>query len=346
MRSTIVLVALVFSGAVACGGAISADPGDGGADTEGDAPVRPETSVEGGVIPEAGGCGWGACSAGTSCSDGCNTCYCESSGRWSCTTMWCEDTGPLPDTGLPPWDVEPPPPDTWPSCPSYQPAEGTWCPGALSCSYPNSCGLLNFASCYDYGGRWKVSVTPCPGACPSTLPKTGTSCSAPAKCEYPKPCGSWDFAYCNTGTGRWETSITPCPPPPPPPPPPSCPTTVPKHGSACASPWVSCAWNNGCGSLIHGSCESGSWWISDTGCVPGCPSSKPPSGTACKPPSSTACTYLTSSGPDGYCASSCFCAEDYRWACLPGECSSSGGGWADAGTPWDPDGGPSYDADY
>jgi hypothetical protein len=341
MRNAIVLVALLFSGAVACGGSVSAEPGDGGTDTgESDAPL-PDTSWDT-PFPETGGggCGWGACNAGDSCYDGCNSCWCESSGVWSCTSRWCEETGPLPETGPPPpdtyWDVPPPPPpDTPIACPKSLPPPGSYCPGPLKCSYMNSCGTSDFAYCDYPGSSWNVSIGPCTGSCPSSLPKDGTMCSGAAKCEYWKSCGTYDFAYCEPSIGRWKSTINPCPPPPPPPP--VCPTTVPKEGSACSTYYMSCAWNNGCGSLIHGWCEGGSWWLSDTGCAPGCPASKPVSGTACKPPSSTACTYITSTTPGGYCASNCFCAEDARWACLPGECSSGGGGgFEDAGpTPYD-----------
>lgn len=325
MRLTTVLLAAFFSTTLACGGAISVEPGDGGAEggaDDGTETGEPDTMPP---LPDApGGCGWGACAPGFSCYDGCNNCYCDDSGNWACTGRWCEDTGPIPDVPAP-------------SCPSSTPRPGDPCPGSIECSYANSCGGVDYAYCKYAGGAWNVAVGACPPKpCPASLPKEGAACAGPAKCEYPKPCGTADLAYCDSGSSRWKIYWSDCPPPPPPPPPPpaSCPTAPPKSGTACSG-FVSCGWNNGCGGVTEGYCDGGSWWLSDSGCVSGCPSAKPASGASCKPPSSTMCTYVTPSAPSGYCQSNCFCAEDYRWACIPGGCSSSGGGggWADAGTP-------------
>jgi len=330
MRLSLALVALVFSGTVACGGAISIEPGeDTGTDTGGDTDLPPDALPD--TMPDGPStCGFGACSTATSCFDGCNECWCSPPGDWSCTTKACVDSGPG-------WDTAPPPP----VCPPYFPAPGSWCPGPLKCSYPNSCGSSDSAWCDYPGSTWKTSTGPCAGTCPAVMPKEGTACLGPAKCEYWKSCGTSDQAYCDPSTGRWKTYYSDCPTPPPPPPPPTCPTSPPKSGSACSMSWTTCAWNNGCGAVIEGYCEGGSWWLSDPGCVPGCPASKPPSGTACKPPSSMACTYLAPSPSPGFCESNCFCAEDYRWACIPGGCSSGGGGgWEDAGPP------PPFDAGF
>lgn len=339
MRRSIALLAILLSSSLAaCGGSVGGlDPADTGADTEGDAPPDTGSGPDTGWVPDTaydtggGGCGFGKCSTGEACFDGCNECYCSAPGEWSCTGRYCEDTGTWGDTDLPPPPDSFPPPDAYPVCPPYLPSIGSYCSAPMKCAYGNSCGSTDVAYCDVAGGRWNVSIGPCTGSCPATLPKDGTSCSGAAKCDYWKSCGTSDFAYCDK-TGKWRVSTSPCPPPPPPPP--SCPTTMPKEGTACAS-YSSCAWNNGCGALTYGYCEGGSWWLSDSGCVPGCPSTKPTSGAACKPPSATSCTYVAPSPSPGYCESNCFCAEDYRWACIPGGCSSGGGGggWDDAGPP-------------
>lgn len=349
MRRSLALAAIVLSALsgslAACGGSVTGlDPVDtGGGETEGDVMPDtggwvPDTSYDtGGWVPDTsyetgpGGCGFGACSTGEACFDGCNECYCTAPGEWSCTAKYCEDTGT--DSYLPPPDTYSdsylPPPDVYPVCPGYLPSVGSYCSAPMKCAYSNACGSTDVAYCEFAGGRWNVSKGPCTEYCPPYLPKEGSSCSGGAKCDYWKPCGTSDYAWCDPSTSKWRVSYTSCPPPPPPPP--VCPTTMPKEGSACVS-YESCAWNNGCGALTYGYCESGSWWLSDSGCPGGCPSTKPVSGAACKPPSSTSCTYVAPSPTPGYCESNCFCAEDYRWACIPGGCSSSGGGgWADAG---------------
>lgn len=335
MRLSIAALALLFSSNLACGASVSLDPpGDGGpseTSSDADPDVLPDGSED--AWPETGpsGCGWGACPVATSCFDGCNECWCTPDGGWSCTTRGCVDAEPPP----PPPDSGPPPPP--PTCPKDRPPSGSYCPGPLKCSYMNSCGASDYATCDYPGARWNVSVGPCTGpTCPPSLPKEGTSCTGALKCDYWKSCGpagsTSDLAYCDASTGRWKIYYSECPKPPPPPP--SCPTSPPKDGSLCSSPYASCAWNNGCGALTHGFCEGGRWWLSDSGCVPGCPAAKPTSGVACKPPSATSCTYVTSSTGSSYCESNCFCAEDYRWACIPGGCSSGGGGgWEDAGPP-------------
>lgn len=335
MRTLLAVVAVLSTTLAACGASVSAEPiDDSGTDAAPDS-ADPDTSPDSGPT----GCGVGSCSVDTTCFDGCNTCYCTPPGNWSCTGAYCEDSG-LWETSPPP-----PPPDSapWPDtapppvCPKSLPTPGSICPASLKCAYMNSCGSSDYAYCEYPGARWNVSIGPCTAPCPAYLPKEGTTCSGPAKCDYVKPCGAYDHAYCESSTSKWKIYYNPCPEPPPPPPP--CPTTVPKEGSFCSSPYSSCAWNNGCGALIHGFCEGGRWWLSDSGCVPGCPATKPTSGVACKPPSSEACTYVVSSSGSSYCESTCFCAEDSRWACIPGGCSSSGGGgggFADAGTPIPP----------
>lgn len=328
MRLRLALLTGFFSLSLACGGVVRLEPGDdgGGGDTD-----PTDTGVtDTGVLPDTGGgCGFGACTPGASCYDGCNNCYCSDDGTWGCTARWCEDTGVGPDTDVP---------DTFypdvpaPYCPSYEPTPGTGCAGPIKCAYTNSCGATDVAVCPYSGGTWSVSYGSCPEPyCPSVEPKDGSYCNAPAKCGYTNSCGGYDTAWCDTTKKRWVTEVGPCPPPPPPPA--TCPTTAPKPGSPCTSSWISCGWNNGCGGVLNGYCDGASWYISDSGCMPGCPSSKPTSGAACKPPSSSSCTYVTPSMPSGYCESNCFCAEDYRWACIPGSCTSSGGGggWVDAG---------------
>lgn len=333
--STALLTAFFSMSLVACGGSVSIEPGEdtGTPPTETGLPdvVDPDTTPR----PDGGGCGWGTCKAGESCFDGCNNCYCGPDG-WSCTARYCEDSGP--------WPPPPPPPDGGPSpvCPSYLPSSGSYCAGTMNCAYSNSCGGTDYAYCPYGGGSWSVSYGSCPTPkCPAYLPKDGSYCSGAMKCSYPNSCGGSDYAYCDPSTSRWSVSMVDCPPPPPP----SCPTTAPKAGSACSTSWMSCGWNNGCGGVLNGYCEYGRWVLSDSGCIPGCPSSKPSSGLGCKTPGSTSCTYVTPSVPSGYCESNCFCAEDYRWACIPGGCTSGGGGWVDAGPVPEPtDAGPVWDA--
>lgn len=247
------------------------------------------------------------------------------------------DTGALPDTNVP-----------WPD------SDILWETG-YDTSVPDTHGGCGWGACYsgescfdgcnecwcDASGIWScttkwcedtgtvdTSPPPPPPICPSYLPKEGTSCSGPAKCDYWKACGTSDLAYCDAASSKWKIYYSDCPPPPPPPE--ICPPKVPAEGSACKG-YASCAWNNGCGALTYGYCEGTRWWVSESGCAPGCPASKPTSGLACKSPGSSSCTYISSTIPGGYCQSNCFCAEDYRWACIPGGCSSGGGGWVDAG---------------
>lgn len=312
--STFLRIAPMFAasalvlGSVGCGGggAAGAVPGededptlDGGTDSG----PKPDSGPRPDVGP--GGCGFGACTPGTGCFDGCNSCYCDEGG-WSCTTMACEDAGPGPDV------IEPAPP-----CPSVPPKDRQACTseGQL-CGYANDCGGKTNAECVvgPAGNTvWRVERV-CAGVCPTTLPKPGTTCPAPTKCGYPNACGSVDSAWCDFAGGKWNVLRGDCPPPPPP----TCPTKRPAEGSACPAGLGECLFNNGCGGVDYGFCSGGKWAIKDSPCTPGCPASKPTSGAACKSPSGASCAYVVASS----CTTSCFCAEDYRWACIPAPCTS------------------------
>lgn len=200
------------------------------------------------------------------------------------------------------------------SCPTSQPIAGTYCTGVTKCPYPNGCGGYNTAWCD--GKLWHVDVGPCTTpSCPTYLPKPGTPCPVGSKCTYASGCPSPNTAVCETGV--WNVYYADCPPPPPP----TCPTSKPAYGSPCST-GMSCQWDNGCGNITYGYCSGGAWMLKEPGCTPGCPASKPTSGTACKSPSSTSCSYMVPGTTS--CTSQCFCADDYRWACVTPPCSSYG----------------------
>jgi len=312
-----------------------------------DVPPGEEDAIAVDVGP--GGCGFGTCTPGTACSpdDGCNTCRCGTDGTWRCSTLACYDAGPPPPPPPPPcpsytpygycssegqictysngcggktvarcsmsnWSVSTDP--CVGACPVSQPKAATACTGSSKCAYSNGCGGSNTAWCD--GKLWHVEVGPCvTPSCPSYLPKPGEPCVGPNKCAYPSGCPSPHTAICNTSSSTWTVYYADCPPPPPP----TCPASTPPYGAPCSGS-LNCQWDNGCGNLNYGYCSSGTWAIKSSGCTPGCPSSKPTSGTACKPPSSTSCTYMVPG--TSTCTSQCFCADDYRWACLTPPCAT------------------------
>lgn len=332
----------------ACGGKINVEVDDGGVDDGGgdDGSTPDGSPVDGLVDVGPGMCGVGACTPGTSCSPdgGCNLCSCGSDGSWACTLRDCVDSGPPIGTC----------PSTVPS--GYCPVEG------MSCTYPNGCGGKIYASCS--GSYWNVATEPCAAGCPTTQPKPGTTCSASVKCPYPNGCGGMNTAWCDgkywnleTGpcstptcptslpkpgeaclppnkcayasgcptphtavcdTGTWTIYWADCPPPPS-----SCPTKLPVDGSACTGS-LNCSWDNGCGNITYGNCSGGRWYLKASGCTPGCPASKPVSGAKCSTPGSTSCTYMVPGTSS--CTSSCFCADDLRWACLTPPCAVPAGG--------------------
>lgn len=343
----------------ACGGKVgfegTDDPDsgslDGGADGGTDSAVS-DDGTEPDAIP--GGCGFGACSPGLSCSPdgGCNTCRCADDGSWYCTERACADAGPPPP---PPCPASPPSGGcasegqtcTYPNgcggkilsqcsmgrwigstdpcvggCPAAQPKAGTACSEMTKCGYSNGCGGTNTAWCD--GKRWNLDVGPCTTpACPPGLPKPGTACAGATKCSYPSSCSSvmtYDTAVCDPSLGSWQIYYGECTTPPPPL---KCPTSRPASGSTCST-GLSCQWDSGCGSILYGYCSSGAWNFKDPGCSPGCPSGKPVSGTACKMPSVTSCQYMVPG--TSTCTSQCFCADDGRWACLTPPCATPAGG--------------------
>lgn len=348
---------------LACGGKVievTGDAGTGDPDsaTDGSTDARADVIPGDDVTPTEvgpGGCGFGACEPGMGCSDGCNSCTCVARDRWECTTLGCVDAEPPP----------PPPPCpsyvpsdgsycpgegaycTYPNgcggniyascamnrwytkkdpcaagCPSLAPAPGTACTGPAKCNYVNSCGGSVFAHCDATMSKWAVETGPCVApACPEKQPIEGSGCVGPNKCSYSNGCGGYNSAYCESPMSKWVIYRGDCPPPPPPPP--VCPATMPPSGSTC-SVGSSCTWNNGCGGLAYGYCSGGGWSIKNEGCSGTCPSTKPPSGVACKAPSATACRYVVS--PSTGCTSQCYCADDYRWACVTPPCTGMGGG--------------------
>lgn len=327
-----------------CGGKLGTDA----ADTDGgvDAVVTDEGVPEA-IVPDGGPstCGVGGCKPGASCSpDGCNTCSCVRDGEWACTLLACVDAGPPPPPPCPGtvpsgyctsdgqvctypngcggktiarcggewWSVSSEPCSS--ACPPVQPTVGTACLGSATCSYKNDCGGSNTAWCD--GKSWHVERGPCTvPTCPSYLPKYGEPCVGPNKCAYPSGCPMPHTAVCEGTTSTWTVYWAECPPPPPP----TCPTALPPSGSACSS-GLNCQWDNGCGGQTYGYCSSGTWMLKPGGCVAGCPATKPPSGTPCKPIGTSACTYLVPGTSS--CTSQCFCADDYRWACLTPPCAT------------------------
>lgn len=312
MRALVPVVALSALSLVACGGRLNPDDGcpddrcvDGGFETG-----LPDSSTSDTMPDTPGTCGSGACTPGASCKLDCNTCRCSPSGEWGCTVMACLDSGP--DFGF----------DTGPTCPPGIPPAGAACAGSLYCTYSNGCGGSTYAACS--AGRWAVKSDPCvTPSCPTSEPVEGTPCKGPVKCGYTNSCGGFDTAYCDGSTGTvWKVLRGDCPPPPPPPP--VCPTTKPAAFSVCSG-FANCGWDNGCGGITYGYCDGKYWNLKDSPCTPGCPGAKPTSGAACKPtPSGLSCSYI--SVPGTTCTSSCFCADDGRWACLTPPCTGTGGG--------------------
>ena len=300
---------------LACGGKIV----DGGAVDSGpatDSGITPDGYTD--VEPPPGSCGVGACTAGYTCNiDACTTCICSSGGGWACTAGDCFDTMPPP----------PPPPSM---CPGYVPPEGTYCYGALTCLYKNECGRDLYAICDGKTWHHKSDVCPPTTGCPKYEPSLGSYCASDGiKCGYPNACMGTDYLYCSGKT--WKSAGSDCPPDPPPPPPPGkCPAYEPAYGSACSADGTSCKYPNGCGGADFAYCKGGTWIIDIGPCPPPppppttCPTYKPASGAKCAPPSSSACSY-----PSGFCTSYCFCADDYRWACITPPCSGG-----DAGPPY------------
>lgn len=330
----------------ACGGRVGVEGGeelDAAIEDSGTSDVATDAIW---VDTSPGACGVGTCTPGTTCSPdyGCNTCSCNSDGSWACTLRDCFDAGPpLPpscpsyvpsgycssegqvcaypngcggktvsrcSSGL--WQTSSEP--CVGGCPASQPVAGTYCTGVTKCPYPNGCGSYNTAWCD--GKLWHVEVAPCTTpSCPTYLPKPGTPCPVGSKCTYASGCPSPNTAVCETGV--WNVYYADCPPPPPP----TCPTSKPAYGSPCST-GMNCQWDNGCGNIVYGYCSGGAWMLKEPGCTPGCPGSKPTSGSACKSPSSTSCSYMVPGTTS--CTSQCFCADDYRWACVTPPCASYG----------------------
>lgn len=350
-----------------CGGKVGGEEvTDTGADTAVDTGLIDPDGGEPDADPRPdigpGGCGFGACNVGEGCSDGCNTCECVSTNSWKCRYDCPPDVGPPPPPPCPypkPADrtyclsegqtcdyknscgtidyatcVLGPEGRVWMTksdctsptpCPYSLPPKGLPCNGYNKCSYKNTCGGVDTAACN--GKYWDVYPGPCTSpTCPSYLPPSGASCAGPLKCSYPNGCGSYHSATCDGTSSYWRVFYSDCPPPPPPP---LCPSTTPSDGSYCAS-GLSCTWSNGCGGLNYGYCSGGGWSIKREPCSSICPPTKPPSGTACKTPGTTACRYPVSSGST--CITQCFCADDYRWACITPPCSEPTPSF-DAGTP-------------
>ena len=348
-----------------CGGKVGDEVDDGGADSASDAvPIDGDLPPDGEPIVDGGpsGCGWGSCTPGTGCSDGCNSCKCVADNLWECTGRYCPDAEPPPPPPCPytrPADRTYCPIEgqscTYPNscggvdysycslgpegrvwmtksecvsstCPTYLPPAGSYCSGFSKCGYKNSCGGVDTAACN--GKYWDVAVGPCTTpSCPPSLPTSGAFCSGPLKCAYANSCGSYDTATCDGSSAYWRVFRGDCPPPPPPPPP-TCPTTTPADGTACAS-GLSCSWNNGCGGINYGYCSSYGWSIKREGCSSTCPASKPTGGLACKTPGTTSCRYVVS--PGSTCTTQCFCADDYRWACVTPPCAEPVPPSSDAG---------------
>jgi hypothetical protein len=349
----------------ACGGKVTDFSEDGGTTedsdtdggtTDGSTDASPDVPGSDVIGPDGGpsGCGIGPCSPGTGCFDGCNECNCVAPNVWECTDRACTDAGPPPPPPCPgyvPYDgtycegegssctypngcggniyatcsmnywrtkrepcTEPAP------CPASLPAPMTMCSGPAKCSYSNGCGGFHTAWCD--GKYWNVERGPCATpTCPAYQPPEGTSCIGPNKCSYPNGCGGYNTVTCDAPMATWKLYKGDCAPPPPPPP--VCPSTMPSPDAKCTV-GSSCTWSNGCGGLAYGYCSGGFWSIKNEGCVSGCPGTKPTSGTACKMPSATSCRYLVSGSMS--CTTQCFCADDYRWACVTPPCTGMGGG--------------------
>lgn len=296
------------------------------------------------------------------CSDGCTTCKCVAENVWDCAYT-CVDAEPPP----PPPCPYPKPADrtycpvegqtceyknscgsidvaycalgpegrVWVTksdcsssvCPPKLPPYGMACGGYNKCGYANGCGGVDTATCN--GKYWEIAKGPCTTpTCPSYLPPEGAPCSGVLKCGYSNYCGGIDTAYCGGTSSYWKIDRGPCAPPPPPP---TCPTTTPPDGSPCAS-GLNCSWNNGCGGINYGYCSGYGWSIKREGCSSTeCPSSKPTSGLACKSPGTSSCRYVVS--PGSTCTTQCFCADDYRWACVTPPCAEPVPPSYDAGFP-------------
>ena len=204
-------------------------------------PPPPDSGYDTGYPPpDSYACGSGPCTPGDSCSIPCGSCTCLADGGWICSgTTDCYDSGIYPDT--------------YPTCPPYEPYDGQYCGGAegLSCGWPSSCGTTDYGYCS--GGRWVVKRDTCPsGGCPTARPAAGTSCTTTAPypyCKYPSSCGGIDLAYCIGGA--WEYGPSDCPPPPP------CPYSLPSDGSYCPVEKQECDYGNPCGTTDYAVCAGG-----------------------------------------------------------------------------------------
>lgn len=203
-----------------------------------------------------------------------------------------------------------------PGCPSSEPRNGAVCstPAGTSCSYTNGCGGRDTATCA--GTVWSVSVGPCPlpPGCPTAEPRAGTSCTGTLKCPYPSACGAVDTAACqpgSSGNSTWTIYPGTCPS--------TCPTALPKPMTSCAPEGLSCKYGNGCGGTDDAYCKGGNWAVMTGSCNPGCSAQMPASGSSCSSPSATPCVYIAQNDPR--CTSTCYCATDVRWACLPPSCT-------------------------
>lgn len=340
---------------LACGGKVTVFEDDGGVDPEDTA--GSEVTPGDDVGPDGGptGCGFGRCEPGVVCSpDGCNTCSCSSGGEWGCTLIGCTDASPPPPLPCPsgaPFDGSYCPSEgaycTYPNgcggsiyascasgawrtkrdgcttpmpCPPSVPALYSPCSAPTKCNYVNSCGGTIFAYCD--GKSWNIESSPCvTPPCPAKQPPEGAACAGPNKCLYSNGCGGSNTAYCESSMSKWVIYKGECTPPPPPPP--MCPAALPPPGASCVT-GSSCNWNNGCGGLTYGYCMGATWSMKSEGCVSGCPAAKPTSGASCKSPGTSSCRYIVPGTSS--CTSQCFCADDYRWACLTPICSGMGGG--------------------
>ncbi len=294
VASTLVLVACggkVGGEGGGGGGEDSGAPGDGGGSESGEPDGGATDGWEpwdgGDPKPDAGpgGCGWGACSPGTACSDGCNECKCVTDGEWACTERYCPD-------------AEPPPP---PPCPAYTPSDYSPCPSVgMYCSYSNSCGNQIAAQCVgDPGGKqyWLTKGEPCAGGCPASRPSDGAGCNVATKCSYANGCGGTDTYYCGGPMSYWKSERGPCVTP-------TCPLYEPPSGSFCAGP-IKCEWKNGCGGSNYGYCSSMNTWNIQPGpCTQPlvCPPTLPSPGSYC--PAEGPCYYTNSCGSQdkAYCA--------------------------------------------
>lgn len=227
---------------------------------------------------------------------------------------FCNDPDGCPDLGGAPGDASSTF-DAGVGCPAAPPKSGAPCdPATSACAYPNACGGSDSATCS--GTRWALVVGACPvpAGCPTAEPRAGTSCTRALKCPYSTACGAVDASTCNpspSGVTTWAIAAGTCPSP--------CPSAPPRQGAACAREALDCKYQNGCGGVNEAYCKGGTWATMTGTCTAGCEAQMPTSGTACQKPSATACVYVAQNDPR--CTSSCYCATDVRWACLPATCT-------------------------